>query len=69
MSKDVFMSIFHDVREFDKYFVQKHDVVGTPGFSSIYECTAGTRMVAYGAMSIHKTTTFASVTQLPLNAL
>jgi hypothetical protein len=69
MSKGPFMSILHGVREFDKYFVLKHDAIGTPGFSSIYKCPAATRMLAYGAMSIHKTTTFASVTQLPLNAL
>jgi hypothetical protein len=49
MSKDLFMEILHDVREFDPYFKLKHDAVGTAGFSSIQKCTATMRMLAYGA--------------------
>jgi hypothetical protein len=31
MSKELFMEIFHGVREFDNYFKLKHDAVGTTG--------------------------------------
>ena len=49
MSKELFMSFLHGVREYDKYFLLKHDCCGTAGFSSIQKCTAAMRMLAYGA--------------------
>jgi hypothetical protein len=48
-SKGMFMSILHGVREYDNYFVLKHDCCGTNGFPSIRKCTVAMRMVAYGA--------------------
>jgi hypothetical protein len=49
MSKELFMEIFHGLREFDPYFKLKHDAVGTAGFSSFQKCTTAMRMLAYGA--------------------
>jgi tetraacyldisaccharide-1-P 4'-kinase len=35
MSKELFMSIVHGVREYNKYFVLKHGCFATSGFSSV----------------------------------
>jgi hypothetical protein len=37
------------VREFDPYFMLKHDAVDLAAFSSIQKCTVDIRILAYGA--------------------
>lgn len=49
INKELFMEILHGVREYDNYFVLKHDAVGMAGFSSIQKCTVAMRLLAYGA--------------------
>jgi hypothetical protein len=44
----LFISILHDVREYDKFFVPNHEFCGLACFSSIQKCTASIRVLAYG---------------------
>jgi hypothetical protein len=48
MNKVLFMKIVHVVRELNVYFLSK-DSTQTIGFSSIHNCTAAMRLIAYGA--------------------
>ncbi|XP_071677166.1 uncharacterized protein [Lolium perenne] len=49
MNKELFLTIVHGVREYDKYFMAKKDCTGLWGFTSIQKCTAAMRCLAYGA--------------------
>jgi hypothetical protein len=67
MIKELFMEILHGVKEFDPYFKLKHDVVRTASFSSIQECTATMRMLAYGAPADAQDDYLRMMSPLPLN--
>jgi hypothetical protein len=43
-----FLSIVYRVCAYDEWFVQRPDVVGRMGLSSLQKCTAALRMLAYG---------------------
>ncbi|XP_028082222.1 uncharacterized protein LOC114283561 [Camellia sinensis] len=48
MNRSLFLYILSTVKAYDSYFVQKTDVVGIIGLSSLQKMTAAIRMLAYG---------------------
>lgn len=48
MAKPLFERILAQLQQYDDYFVQKSDAVGTAGLSGIQKMTASMRMLAYG---------------------
>ena len=48
MSRELFRTIVHDVREYDDYFKLKRYCTGLLGVSSLQKCTATIRCLAYG---------------------
>jgi hypothetical protein len=51
MNKELSMTLFQGVRDYDFYFVMKKGAIGVLGFSTIHKCTAAMRTLAYGAPS------------------
>jgi hypothetical protein len=49
MSRKFFLDIVYAVRRFDTYFICKKDCTGMVSFSSLQNCTAALRILAYGA--------------------
>ena len=51
MSRSLFLRIKSNLEEKDEYFVQKRNVVGVLGLSSLPKMTAALRMLAYGVVA------------------
>ena len=48
MSRPLFFRIVNEVEQYDPYFIQRTDVVGVLGLSSLQKITAAYRILAYG---------------------
>ena len=48
MSRPLFLLIVNEVEQYDPYFIQKTDVVGVLGLSSLQKVTVAYRILAYG---------------------
>ena len=48
MSYPLFLRIVYEVEQYDPYFIQRTDVVGVLGLSSLQKITAAYRILAYG---------------------
>ena len=48
MSRPLFLQIVNEVEQYDPYFIQKIDVVGVLGLSSLQKIIAAYRILAYG---------------------
>ena len=48
MSRPLFLRIVNEVEQYDPYFIQRTDVVGVLGLSSLQKITAAYRILSYG---------------------
>ncbi|XP_059638681.1 uncharacterized protein LOC132280948 [Cornus florida] len=53
MRRKLFLCILNDVKAYDDYFVQKKDVTGRLGLSSIQKITTAVRILTYGCAANH----------------
>ena len=48
MSRPLFLRIVNEVKQYNPYFIQRTDVIGVLGLSSLQKITVGYRIFAYG---------------------
>ena len=48
MSRPLFLRIVNEVEQYDSYFIQRTDVIGVLGLSSLQKITAAYRIFSHG---------------------